>query len=194
MYGLAKIGGKLIMKSNNQSGFSYIDVMCAIVILMVGILAQVSAMSFSILRQREAELQSVARQITSSTIESIFAARDLGNTDGINDFHAINTTDVSSAGRFVPGWFPVREDSGADGILGTADDTCLGASCTVGTYTNTSPIREGFERKIEITDIVEPGKTVVTKKRIEVKVRFFVGQLQREQTLATLIADLPFYK
>jgi prepilin-type N-terminal cleavage/methylation domain-containing protein len=184
----------MTMKKNNEQGFTYIEVMCAIVILLVGILAQVSAITFSVLRQREAEQQSIARQIAASTIESIFAARDLANDDGISSFANINTTDVSTDGIFIPGWFPVREDAGKDGILGTADDSCTTAVCTVGSYTNASPVKEGFERRIVITDIVETGSSTVKKRRIEVRVRFFVGQLQREQTLATIIADLPFYK
>lgn len=183
------------MKELNQKGFSYIEVMCAIVILMVGILAQLSAISFSMLRQQEAEQQSQAKQLASSTLESIFAARDLGNEDGINNFAAINTKDVSSSGIFVDGWNPVRTDAGKDGILGTADDTCgNNASCTVGNYTNNSPLLDGFERRIVITDIKDAGETVAKKRRIEVTVRFFVGQLRREQTTATIIADLPFYK
>lgn len=183
------------MNKDNQKGFSYIEVMCAVVILMVGILAQLSAITFSMLRQQEAEQQSAARQIVSSTLESIFAARDLGNADGIQNFDSINTTDRNSLGIFVPGWFPIREDAGKDGILGTADDTCSDtAPCSVSGYTNNSPIKEGFERRIVITDIVETGVPVIKKRRVEVTVRFFVGKLRREQTFATIISDLPFYK
>lgn len=186
---LRKLGSK------GQEGFSYIEVMCAVVILMVGILAQLSAISFSMLRQQEAEQQSQAKQIISSTFESIFAARDLGNENGINNFAALNTTDNSSSGIFIPNWNPIRTDSGIDGILGTADDTCgNNATCTVGNYTNSSPLINGFERKIVMTDIKEAGETVIKKRRVEVAVRFFVGQLRREQTSATIIADLPFYK
>jgi type II secretory pathway pseudopilin PulG len=181
------------MKQNSEQGFTYIEVMCAIVILMVGILAQLSAMSLSMLRQRESEKQTAARQLASSTLESIFAARDLGNTGGLSSFAAINTTDVHTNGLFLPGWNPVREDSGKDGIHGTADDACLATiACTVGGYTNNAPVSNDFERRIIITDIVEAGK--VKKRRVEVKIRFFVGQLQREQSLATIIADLPFYQ
>lgn len=183
------------MNKDNQNGFSYIEVMCAVVILMVGILAQLSAITYSMLRQQEAEQQGVARQIASSTLESIFAARDLGNADGIQNFDSINTTDRSTSGVFIPGWFPIREDAGQDGILGTADDTCnASAPCSVGGYTNNSLIKEGFERRIVITDIVETGVPVVKKRRVEVTIRFFVGNLRREQTLATIISDLPFYK
>lgn len=181
------------MKRKEEQGFTYIEVMCAIVVLMVGILAQLSAISLSMLRQRESEKQTAARQLANSTLESIFAARDLGNTGGISSFNVINNTATATPnGIFVSGWNPVREDTGKDGIHGTADDACPVANpCQVGGYTNNSPISPDFERRIAITDITENGK--VRKRRVEVTVRFYVGQLQREQSLATIIADLPFY-
>lgn len=183
------------MKNTAQEGFTYIEVMCAMFILLIGILAQLSALSFSVLRQSESEQQNAARQIASSTLESIFAARDLGKTSGLSSWEMINTNDVDSNGIFVPGWHPVREGAGKDGIQGTADDTCLADSpCTVNGYTNDSPIIKGFERKIIITNIQEENSSAIKRRRLEIKVRYFVGQLQREQTLATIIADLPFYK
>jgi type II secretory pathway pseudopilin PulG len=181
------------MKNSNEKGFTYIEVMCAIVVLMVGILAQLSAISISMLRQRESEKQTLARQLASSTLESIFAARDLGNSGGIGSFDTINNTDVNVAGIFVPSWTPIRENSGSDGIQGTADDACpANVVCTVGAYTNNSAVMTDFERRIVITDIVEAGK--VKKRRVEVTIRFYVGELQRQQSVATIMADLPFYQ
>jgi type II secretory pathway pseudopilin PulG len=181
-------------KKKNEGGFTYIEVMCAVVILMVGILAQLSAMSLSMLRQREAEKMTAARQFGNSTIESIFAARDLGNDGGISNFNTINNTNVHTDGIFVPGWTPIREDSGKDGIIGTADDACpVGADCVVGSYTNSSLLLLEYQRKIAITDITATSGTV-KKKRIEVTISYFVGQAKREQTVSTIIADLPFYK
>ncbi len=183
------------MKSTAQEGFTYIEVMCAMVILLIGILAQLTALSFSVLRQSESEQQNAARQIASSTLESIFAARDLGKESGISSWEMINTSDVNNNGIFVGGWNPIRESAGKDGIQGTADDSCVSNSqCTVNGYTNSSPLIEGFERKIVITNIQEENSSAVKRRRIEVKVRYIVGQLQREQTLATIIADLPFQK
>lgn len=182
-------------QKSKQAGFTYIEVMCAMVILLVGILGQLSALSFSILRQQEAEQQNTARQIASSTLESIFAARDLGKTAGIESWDMINTKDVNEAGLFVAGWHPVRRSSGSDGIQGTADDGCAaGASCQSDSYTNTSEVLPGFERRILITDIRESDSSVVKKRRLEVRMRYFVGQARREQSVATIIADLPFYK
>lgn len=177
-----------------ETGFTYIEVMVAIVILTIGILAQLSALSLSMLRAGESEQRNIARQIGSSTIESIFAARDLGSAGGIGNWNAVNMSDVHAEGIFRPGWNPIREDAGADGIQGTADDACAaGTNCVVGTYTNVSPAVAGFERKVEITDIAEPGFNRVRKRRIEVRVRYRVGQIMREDSFATIVADLPLY-
>lgn len=182
------------MKNFNEKGFTYIEVMCAIVILMIGILAQLSSISLSMLRQRESEKQTTARQLASSALESIFAARDLGTSGEISKFESINNTNVSSEGIFLPGWTPIRSDSGKDGIQGTADDACpANIACQVGSYQNNSDVLNDFERRIVISDIPETsGK--VKKRRVEVTIRFFVGQLRREQSTATIIADLPFYQ
>ena len=186
--------GSIIKQEKKQEGFTYIEVMCAIVILMIGILAQLSTMSLSMLRQREAEKQTAARQIANSTLESIFAARDLGNAGGIESFDRLENFNGTNSGIFLPGWNPVREDIGEDGVHGTADDACpAGMACVVGSYTNSSKVLNEYERNITISNIVESGSTV-KKRRVEVKIRYFVGQLQREQSIATIIADLPFYQ
>lgn len=180
---------------NNQEGFTYIEVMCAMVILLIGILAQLSALSLNILRQSEAEQQNTARQIASSTLESIFAARDLGKTAGISSWETINTNDINENGLFAAGWNAVRQGAGKDGIQGTKDDACpADTPCQSDSYTNKSKVIPGFERKIIITDIQEADSAVVKKRRLEIKMRYFVGQSQREQSVATVIADLPFYK
>lgn len=184
------------LEKSNQKGFSYLEVMVAIVILTIGIVAQLSALSLSMVRARSTEERNVARQLTSSTIESIFAARDIGSSSGISNWDAINTKDIDPAnGIFEAGWRPIRESSGFDGIHGTDDDACAGTgACIVGTYTNSSPVLKEFQRKIEIQDIPEAGINRIRKRRITVKVRYYIGQLQTDEELATIIADLPFYK
>ncbi len=179
---------------SNQQGLTYIEVMIAIAILTVGILAQLSALTFSVVRLRDNEQRNAARQLSSSAIESIFAARDMGNINGFDNWESVNLSSVSPNGIFVPGWHPVRKDPGKDGIIGTADDACAyNTACVVSGYTNTSAVDVRFERRIIITDINETGYSEVRKRRIEVKVRYFVGQLLREETLSTVIANLPFY-
>ena len=70
----------------NEKGFSYIDTMIGLVILLVGILALAAAVTTSVIRSREGEQQLIAKQLANSTLESIFSARDirLNDVDGWN--------------------------------------------------------------------------------------------------------------
>lgn len=183
------------MPTNKQeNGFSYIEVLIAIIILTVGILAALTAISAAMVWEREAEQRNVARQITSSTLESIFATRDLRGTNPLSNWDVVaNNTTATPNGIFLSGWRPVREDSGIDGIHGTADDACdTGIYCQSGAYSNMSRIVVGFERQVEITNLTEATSSEVKRKRVDVTVRYFAGQAQRTESVSTIIADLPF--
>jgi len=185
---------KNFMQSNNgEKGFTYIEVIIAIIIMTVGIMACLSAITFAMFRERQAENRNTARQVTSSAIESIFAARDLRNNNVLNNWAAINNDTAAVPGIFKSDWTPIREAAGFDGVHGTADDACsTGGGCPSGGGTNNSPEVIGFERRITISDIVEPGITSVRKRKIEVSVRYFAGQIIQEETVSTIIAFLPF--
>ncbi len=49
--------------NKSEAGFTYIDVMIAIVILMVGILALMAAMSGAVLQAKGQEQQLIAKQV-----------------------------------------------------------------------------------------------------------------------------------
>lgn len=177
----------------NENGFSVIEVLFAILIMTVGILAALSAISFAVVRERESEQRNTARQINSSTSESVFSVRDMIAAN--NFFNVVaNTTTATPNGVFLPGWRPIRPDSGRDGIHGTADDACsVGTNCPgQAGYVNTSTVIEGFERQITITNIVEENVPTVKRKRVDISVRYFAGQVQRVETISTIIANLPF--
>ncbi|MCS6873134.1 MAG: hypothetical protein N2Z23_05410 [Pyrinomonadaceae bacterium] len=185
-----------------EEGFSYMDVIIAMVILMIGVLAAAGALTANLVRAFESEKQAMAKQFALSAIESIFAARDLGRESsyGITNWGAIGNVGSNPdsngvpQGIFLNGWTPIRQDLGADGIAGTADDACPAPGpCMVGGYTNTSPIIEGFERRIVITNINDPTRPSppyeIMIRRIDVTVRYRVNQLQREQTVSTIITN-----
>lgn len=182
------------MDKQKQDGFSLVEATIAMVILLVGILATISALSFSIFSIQDSEQRSVSKEITRSTLETVFSMRDLlafnqqaGGT--AYNWDSIKIKSGSNGGIFLDGWNPIRENPGTDGIFGTADDACSGPnSCVVGSTVNDSAILTGFERKIEIDDIVQNG--VVRKRRITVRVRYIIGQLLREESKSTIIADL----
>lgn len=180
-------------RGNGEEGFTYIEIIFSIIVMTIGILACLSAISYAMLREQEAESRNTARQITSSALESIFAARDLRNNNVLNNWTALNNDNASTPGIFVSGWTPIRENAGIDGIQGTADDACTsGTNCQVGAYTNNSRQIDGFQRRILFSDVVETGVPRIRKRKIEVTVRYTAGQLTREETVTTIIADLPF--
>ncbi len=176
----------------SEKGLSYIEVMVAIVILTIGILAQISALTFSVLRVQENELRTGARQAAASTLESIFAARELGSTTGIDSWDKIDISTSSANGIFRPGWHYVREDPGADGVIGTADDACgFATSCSSAGGASSGSADTKYERKIEITSMNNGLNQRVRKKRIEITVRYWIGNIPRNLVIATMIADLP---
>ena len=180
--------------NQNESGFSLIETIVALVVLLIGILGTMGAISYGILYMQEAEKRTQAKEVARSTMETIFSIRDLQAFDPQTgepyNWDTIQTASGTNNGVFLSDWTPIRENPGDDGIFGTADDACAGTSvCTVGSYTNTSAIVKGFQRKIDITDLVENNS--VKKRLIKVRISYYVGQLLREEAESTIVANLP---
>lgn len=180
-------------KKNNQNGFSYLEVIVSILLLTIGIMAVLASISMAMLRAQIGESKNTARQLNSSALESIFAVRDLRNNNSLNNWDAVNNAGTLS-GVFLTGWRPIRFDSGVDGINGTADDACnSGVACPgTGGFTNISPEILGFQRRIIITNLPEPGIPEIRKKRIDISVRYQMGQIQLVENSSTIITNLPF--
>lgn len=179
------------MKNKSETGFSYIDVMIAIVILLVGILALVSALAGAVFQSRGQQQQVDAKQIATSTIESIMAVKEtdalvfgwkkVGNVGTNPDANGINQ------GIFVIGFQPVRTGAGPDEVIGTADDD--GATIT------------DFQRRIVISDVCDPDRPSsnctpaptkpfpVKVRTVEVTVTYLVGTFQRQEVVRTVLTD-----
>jgi Tfp pilus assembly protein PilV len=182
---------KKIRKQKNESGFSYIDVMIAIVVLMVGVLAMTSALTANLLRTYTMGEQIAAKQIAVSTLESIFSARDIARPGVLSSWNTIRNVLINPPagednGIFLTGWRQVRETGGADGAAGTADDACASGAICAGNTGN--PEVNGFERKIEITD-VDAGFATIKERKIVVTVRYKVKQIYFQESLTSVIAD-----
>lgn len=184
----------------NERGFSYIDVMIALVILMVGILASTAALTANLVRSYETEKQVIAKQIALSSIESVFSARDIARPGAVEGWQSIGNVGSNPVGGvpkgiFLTGFCPIREDLGWDGVAGTADDACpAGSACQVsGRPDNTSQVLRGFEREIVISDLQDSERPspphAIARRRIDVTVRYNINQLQRQQTVSTIIAN-----
>jgi len=177
------------MSTNAESGFSYIDVLIALVILMIGVLALLSGISGSVVQTRGHEQQLLAKQIATSTMESIMSVKETDPTRlGWPAIGNVGSNPVGGVNRgvFVVGFQPVRLDAGPDEVIGTGDD----AGALVGQ----------LQRRIVIADVCDTdrpspvicnpaGTSAVRIRSVEVTVTYNVGNLQREEVLRTVLTD-----
>ncbi|MGI8470198.1 MAG: type IV pilus modification PilV family protein [Pyrinomonadaceae bacterium] len=182
-----------------EQGFSYIDVMIALVIMMVGILAMTGAVMANLVRSYETDKQVIAKQLAFSTIESVFSAKEMKKDDGsgnsVTGWDSIgnvgnNLVNGVPQGIFMTGFRPVREEEGTDGVFGTADDACdAGAPCAgANNTTNTSRVMNGYSRQIVITDVQEGVNEAIKKRLVTVTVRYLVNGGTRQETMTTLVS------
>ena len=176
------------LRQTDQSGFSLLEVMFAMVILAVGMLAVLASLGIAIGANETSQEDMIARQMASEAMESIFNAR---NTSQLG-FSAINNTTAVPPGIFLPNALPPK-CAGPDGILGTADDvaclTAAGAVCPnagiecltepgpdgiVGTADDVIVSLENYTRTITITPLLENGTTVPTLVLVTITINYTV--------------------
>jgi prepilin-type N-terminal cleavage/methylation domain-containing protein len=117
-------------KLRTQSGFTLVEVMFAIVIMTVGLLAVMASFATAITATASAQEDLIARHKALDAMESIYTAR---NSQQLS-FAQINN--IANGGVFVGG-ATTLQCAGPDGLVGTADDVpCTapdtGAACPGG--------------------------------------------------------------
>jgi type II secretory pathway pseudopilin PulG len=165
---------------NNEKGFTYIDVMIALLVLMIGVLGLAGAIYAAVVRSRDAEQQQKAKQYANSTLESIFSARDIDKLgwDSIN--HKDTCTGGTDDGVFLCGKNALYPEAGTDGVLGTSDDS--------GTAV------KGFEREIVITDIDDTDRPKangfpIMFRTVKVSIHYQVAGFTRTENTSTVITN-----
>ncbi len=175
--------------AKSEAGFSYIDVMIALVILLVGVLALLSGISGSVLQTRGQEQQLLAKQVATSTIESIMSVKETDPArlgwDAVGNIGTNPDSNGVNQGIFQNGFNPVYLNAGPDQIIGTADDN--------------GPLVNGLSRQIAITNVCDadrpsPGCNPagifrIRVRTVEVNIRYFVGEIQRNEKLTTVLTD-----
>ncbi len=177
------------MQINSQKGFTYIDVMIAIVILTVGILAVLSGLSASVVQSKGQESQLLAKQIAASTMESIMSLKetDPNRLGWITIGNVGSNPDVNNIprGLFVVGEQPVRVSAGPDEVLGTADDT----GAVIPDVTRTIVIRDECDPDRPSYNCPTPGTSGVRIRSVAVTINYMVGQMRRQEVLRTVVTD-----
>jgi prepilin-type N-terminal cleavage/methylation domain-containing protein len=166
----------------SEKGFGLIEMMIAISVLGIGLLGMAAMFTEGLLQVATGQSDNIAKQKASEAIESVFAARD---TRLITWAQIRN---VSNGGVFLNGAQTIK-NSGADGLVNTADDGAVesilvpGPDAQFGTADDVSRPLSLFTREIEITDLG------VNLRRIRAIVRYRVGRLNKECVLVTYISS-----
>lgn len=178
------------MNIREQSGFTYIEVLIAIMILMVGILAMAAGISGGVIMSRGQEQQLQAKQLAASAMEAIMSAKETDPTRlGWNAVGNVGTNidpiTGTPKGVFVTGVQDILSDAGPDGVSGTADDT--------------GAVIPNFRREIIIQDICDtdrpsancptPGPNPVMIRSVSVNITYYVGSLPRTENVTTILTS-----
>jgi prepilin-type N-terminal cleavage/methylation domain-containing protein len=177
---------RMRMPRNRQSGFTLMEVMIAIVVLCVGLLALAAMLGTGIAYMSLSQYDYIAQEKAAEAVESIFTARDMGQATWGN----ICNVGGGPSCVFLNGAQPLC-DPGPDGILGTADDNCAGLPDAILLPNNAlsfnPPVRvplSNFTRTITITPTA-----IANLNEIQVTVQYTSGKFTRSYTLTTNISN-----
>ena len=174
--------------NRQEAGFSYVDVMISITILLIGVMALIGAITSGINMTTRSQEALAAKQIASSTVESIFTARDLVDTF---DWPSIgNVADAAiPGGVFLAGRQNIYPTAGKDGIVGTADDG-WGADGIQGNADDDQPAI-GMQREIRVKDKFDEDRPTspITLRQIDVIIYYTMGSIERKEVFSSFIAN-----
>jgi len=170
-------------KSSGEQGFSLIETLLAMFILVVGLVGLSGLYAQAIGTLHLGERRLLAKQKAKETLESIYTAR---NTSQITFDMVRNVSDPAGTGIFLDGFQPMREPNPAnglgDGLVGTADDgdieevTLPGQDGYLGTEDDVTRSLGDMQRQILIQPILRPDGTADSNLRqITVTVSYSAG-------------------
>jgi len=173
---------RLLMRRNrtkrSERGFTFIETMMCVGIMATAAVSLGAALTASLVVTRNSEQQLRAKQMCTSAIESIMAARDIAMVNQTMDYTKINN--VSNGGIFLDGAQQVTDSEGPDGIIGTSDDNGNNVA--------------GFTRTIVFTDVADPNRPTppnpITMRKVVVTVNYQDRGATRTETMTSYIANL----
>jgi prepilin-type N-terminal cleavage/methylation domain-containing protein len=179
-----------------QRGFSLIECMISMVILMVGLLSLLAVFGLAMASTQTSQENNTAKQLADEAMEGILTARETANVS----WAQINNTG-GAGGIFVPGFQPIN-CAGVDGIIGTADDAACGPQIlempgSTGVFAGTCPPDTclpltNFTRSIQILPVFPAGggPASTTLRSVIITVQYTTPQLNipRQYVLSTFIS------
>jgi prepilin-type N-terminal cleavage/methylation domain-containing protein len=113
-----------VKQSNNDSGFSLIEVLISMLVMTTGLLGLLGSLGLAMAATQNSQQLSIAKQLANEALESILTARTTAQVQWVQI--ANGTCSVGqNCGIFLSGPQPIN-NPGADGIIGTSDDAAAG--------------------------------------------------------------------
>jgi prepilin-type N-terminal cleavage/methylation domain-containing protein len=186
-----------IRTSQDERGFTLVEVMLSMVLLTIGLLSMLSVFGIAMAATQTAQENGTAKQLANEAVESILTARETANVT----WTQIQNTGLAG-GIFLPGFQPVN-CPGVDGIVGTADDAACGPQILeqpgpTGVYAGACPPDTcnpltNFQRQIQILPVFPAGSLVAipTLRQLTITIQYNTPQfkLPRQYVLNTFISQ-----
>lgn len=185
--------GRAISQTKSKcAGFSLLETMISMVVLMIGLIAVCGTLALALASTQGSQMDTIARQRATQALESIYTARQTATIT----FDQIQNISASGNGIFTSGLVPLT-DSGPDGLEGTADDVPVAAISVPGpsgVLAGTSPPDtvinlSQFKRQILISNVVVGGTTVSNLRQVQVTIQYPTPQgITRTYTVQAMIS------
>jgi type II secretory pathway pseudopilin PulG len=172
---------------DTQSGFTLVEVVCAMGLIIIGIIGLEGALAFGVRQLTASQDQFIAAARAAEAIESVFKARD-NKVLTWSQIRNVRGASGADGGVFLDGPSAVR-DPGPDGLINTADDGAIeqiitpGPDGVLGTADDVKTPLNGFTREILIRDID------ATLRQLQVIVRYPTANGQATYTVTTYISS-----
>lgn len=177
-------------------GFSLIECMISMVILLVGLLSLLGVFGIAMATTQTSQENAIAKQLANEAIESILTARETANVTWPQ------IQNQGAGGLFLDGLQPV-DCAGVDGIVGTADDAACGPQIleqpgSSGVFANVCPPDvctplTNYQRQILIAPVIPPGggPASTTLRGITITIQYTAAQSKtpRQYVLSTFISE-----
>ena len=203
-------GGNARVRKQAQSGFSLLEVMISMVILTVGLVSLLGVFGLAMASTQTSQQDMIAKQLANEAYESIVTARNSSqlNWSQINNAGSCGSgSDPSSGGIFLPStstnptFYPIY-NSGADGIVGTCDDTVAGEQTLEepgpdGNYGDADDVMlplTGYQRTVVISPLYDAsGNMVASLRSVTITVQYTTPRMTQQRTY-TLNAYISQYQ
>ena len=183
-------------RRQTQRGFSLIEVMISIALLVIGLVSMLGVFGIAMATTQTSQQNAVAKQLANEAMESILTARETANVT----WTQIQNT--GSGGIFLPGYQQIN-CPGVDGIIGTGDDAACGPRVLeqpgpTGVYAGACPPDvctplTNFQRRVEILPVLPAGggPPIASLRQITITIQYTTAQFKvpRNYVMNTYISQ-----